>query len=180
MNKATYVTILVIAFVLFVAGYFTYQVLEQNDRDQLNESAASEALITDLEASYTDIDGNPISLNGEIGKILVVTAWASWCPQCVEQLQSLSDLQENVSDDVRILAINRAEPKSTARSFLQTIDANNLFLVLDPTDHFFNSIGGYNMPETLVYREDGSVLFHGRGRTAENELRYILETYQRE
>jgi cytochrome c biogenesis protein CcmG/thiol:disulfide interchange protein DsbE len=116
-------------------------------------------------------------IDENLGKILVVNSWASWCPACADELPDLATLGEEFSDkNVKVLAINRAEPKSTATVFLASINATDgLQLVLDPGDKFYASVGGFAMPETIFYDPQGNVILHVRGQMTYQEMRAQTE-----
>lgn len=113
----------------------------------------------------TDYSGNPVELSEFKRELLVVHAWASWCPYCADELKNLALLKQQFGDDITILAINRAEPESEARAFTDAlgIDASQVQLLFDPDDAFFKSIGGYAMPETIFINARGKIIFHQRG-----------------
>ena len=39
----------------------------------------------------------------------------------------------------------------------------HIVLLLDPTDNFYKGIGGFAMPETVVYDIEGNISSHTRG-----------------
>lgn len=173
MNKNSLITIVVLLLILLI-GFASLSTLKsKNERKSLESSSASEALSVSSGNLYYDLDGDEVTLSDYLGKKLIVHSWASWCPQCVKQLQILNTYPTN--DDLVILAINRAEPVTTAESFLTTFKINkNVKLIIDPTDHFYETIGGYTMPETLIYDEKGEILLHQRGEITIDQLDLIL------
>jgi thiol-disulfide isomerase/thioredoxin len=173
MERSSKITLAVIMGIILVMGAYAYYVTKLGSQSALNTSEAGTALRTEQgESAYTDIAGNPVAIDEHLGKVLVVHSWASWCPTCGTQLVKLAQLGEGfATEDMKVLAVNRAEPKSTATAFLASIDAvNGLQLVLDPGDKFYKSINGYAMPETLFYDTKGNVVFHKRGEMTYEEM----------
>lgn len=125
------------------------------------------------EASYTDLNGNEISLDQYLGNILVVNSWASWSPFSATDLPLLAKLnQEFDSNQVTFLAINRKESKEQAARFIGTMpDLGGLLMVLDPRDHFYASVGGYAMPEVVIYNQRGEIANHFRGDADETKIK---------
>lgn len=135
---------------------------------------AEESLFNEeARASYTAITGNEIAIEDFEGKPLLVTAWASWCPQCAGELELINRVVGEVGEGkLRALAINRNEPKEQAQRFLTTFPTlDNITYILDAKDHFFGSVGGYAMPETIFYNPAGEVVFHKRGNLTEDDIR---------
>lgn len=130
------------------------------------------------QSPYTDLEGNSVALTDYLGMTLVVTSWASWCPECALSLPKFSDIgKQYEGKGVKVLAINRSEPANIAVKFLESIKAGEgVVLVLDPDDRFYTSIGGYNMPETIFYDKEGNLTHHQRGKISTQEIqKYITE-----
>lgn len=167
--------------VLLVMSSYTYHVsLKQKKNEQMNKPAMKAFTINQGEASYTDLAGNPISLTDFVGKIIVVNVWASWSPFSANDLQNLVDIAKEVNEEeIEILAINRAEPATTAERYLSTIGVlDNVTLVLDPGDKYYKSIGGYAMPETVIYDKEGNVFSHRRGVIKKEEVEADIKSLQ--
>jgi cytochrome c biogenesis protein CcmG/thiol:disulfide interchange protein DsbE len=43
------------------------------------------------------LDGKPAHLSDLRGKVVLLNFWATWCPPCVEEAQSLNELQTRIS-----------------------------------------------------------------------------------
>jgi thiol-disulfide isomerase/thioredoxin len=174
MNRSNIITLICIIVIIILAGCITYAVKQKNSKSTMNASEAGVALKTQVGASaYTDIEGNPVALDDFLGKVLIVNSWASWSPFGAKELPSLAKLGEEFADtEVQVLAINRAEPGTTAQAFLNSIEATDgLLLILDPDDRYYESIGGFSMPETVFYDVDGNISFHKRGFMTYEEMR---------
>lgn len=163
--------------VVAAVSFYTWTIVQKNRAALIPESEALSVLkTTEGQLPYTDLEGNPVALTDFVGEVLVVNSWASWCPACAKDLPLLSSVAETFkNDDVQILAINRSEPGSTAELFLRSINATpSIKLVLDPDDRFYESIGGYTMPETIFYDKAGKIVHHNRGPMTLDEMhRYV-------
>jgi len=178
MERSSKITLAVIIGIIILVGVYAYSVTHENAQSTLMKSEAGTSLVTEQgESAYTDIEGNPIAIDENLGHILIINSWASWCPACANELPDLAKLGEEFANkNVKVLAINRAEPKSTASAFLASVSAvDGLQLVLDPTDKFYSSISGYAMPETLFYDPQGNIVFHQRGQMTYEEMKVQTE-----
>ncbi len=116
------------------------------------------------EFSLNDYNGKSVSLADFKGKPLVLNAWAAWCPFCVKELEDFATAQKEFGDKIVIIAIDRAEPLATAKKFTDDLGVtDDLVFLLDPADSFYQSIGGFSMPETIFVSKDGNIAFHKRG-----------------
>jgi len=179
MERSNFITLSVIVSIIAGLGFYAYLVTQKNTQVTLDTSAAGTALGSEQgEFAYTDIEGNPIAISENLGKILVVNSWASWCPACANELPDLAKLGDEYAEkNVVVLAINRAEPKTTAAAYLTSINAvDGLQLVLDPNDKFYTSIDGFAMPETLFYDPKGNVIFHQRGAMTYQEIKAQVDS----
>lgn len=152
--------------------------IDESEVQKRNNTPAAQALIIDEGAeSFTDREGNAINVNDNFGNVMVVTSWASWCPQCIEGVQALGGVAEKYRDkDVVVLAVNRGEDKYTAERYLSTVTLpDSVQIILDPSDHYFGASEGYAMPETIVYDEDGQEKVHQRGNVNVEEIERALD-----
>lgn len=121
--------------------------------------------------TYADEEGNCQTLEQYKAPVVVVNAWASWCPFCVEELPDLARLAEEFPE-VPIIAINRGESTADAQDFLKTLSlSDKLHILFDPQDSFYRFIEGFGMPETVFIDEEGTILFHKRGVMSLQEMR---------
>jgi thiol-disulfide isomerase/thioredoxin len=170
------ITLAVMALVI-LAGVLYIIFIDESEVQKRDNTAAAQALIIDDPAqAFTDLAGNQKSVNDHFGKIIVVTSWASWCPQCLEGISALGPVADEYKDrGVVVLAINRAEDKYTAERYLSTVTVpSSVEIILDPSDHYFKASTGYAMPETIIYTKDGSIDLHQRGNVNPDEVRNSL------
>lgn len=169
--------LLVLGSILVLAGLYTWQSVTKQHRQEQQKLPAVQALtVSETQRPFTDLAGTAIALDQYFGQVLVVNSWASWSPFSATELPIWVEVAERYPEDqVRIIAINRGEDMVTAERFLKSVGAaGKVTLILDPEDHFYESIGGYAMPETVVYRADGTVSAQQHGPlTAEQATAYI-------
>ncbi len=176
MEKNHKLVLLGLAVVLLVAmlltGFFLY-----SKKHAISEETRLAFSNTPGEEPYTDMVGNPVSLESHLGKILVVATWASWSPFSAADLAMLDSMAlEYDSAEVVFMAVNRRETKEQAARFMATQPSfSNIILVLDPRDNFYSVVGGYAMPEVLVYDEAGEVVLHERGVTNAESIKQAID-----
>ncbi len=172
MQRKYYIKpIAILVCIICVCAILTYLYL------QIPNDAPNADSVKDLQASaghvFTDLQGTAITFEPFEGKVRVVNSWASWTPFSVQELRDLEQLASEVSkDEVAVLAINRKEPKEMAIQFLGTIfKFENITFMIDVSDYFYNSVGGFAMPETIFYDKKGSVVYHARGSLTLEQMR---------
>ena len=171
MQKNHKIILAVLAGVLVLVAIITYFIIARNESKVLDETVAVFSNQSGTEP-YTDLNGNEIYLDQYLGKILVVATWASWSPFSQADLQTLTELSKEFdSNEVVFLAINRKETKEQAARYLTTIPAvEGVVMVLDPTDRYYAAVGGYAMPEVVIYNEHGEIINHFRGVAPKGDI----------
>jgi thiol-disulfide isomerase/thioredoxin len=128
--------------------------------------------------TYINLQGNEVSFSNNVGKVRVITSWASWNPFSTEDLKVLNAVAGHYKDrDVSFVALNRKETKEQAERFLKDLTSlENFEIAIDTEDVFYNSVGGYAMPETVIYDAKGNIRVHHRGILSESQLREMVES----
>ena len=122
--------------------------------------------------SLQDYNGKMVNLADFAGKPIIINSWAAWCPFCKKELTDFVAAQKEFGDKVVIIAIDRSESLAVAKGYTdQQGITDNLTFLLDPSDSFYRSIGGFSMPETIFVDKDGNIVFHKRGPMDINEMR---------
>lgn len=102
--------------------------------------------------------GEEEELSAHFGPVLVVNFWATWCAPCRKEMPSLNRLQAEFSvNDVKVLAIavGRHEQVKIA-SFLESVDAEDLTIRLDPKLKLSAALQVRGLPVTLVLDRQGN------------------------
>lgn len=174
--RSNWLILACIVLILFGVSAYAWSVYHVTQDERLAASEASAALAGgEGEVSYTDLEGRSVDVSDRLGAILVVTTWASWCPSCATELPKLSSVAAEYPE-VRFLAINRAEQRTTAERFLRSVNATSgIELILDPEDHYYESISGYAMPESVIYDKNGDIIHRFRGDIDLQVLRQMLD-----
>lgn len=165
--------IIVVLLVSAATFYIRYKRATAIPEETQRLFAGQEGVIT-----YTDINGNEISLEQYLGRVLIVTTWASWSPFTNADLTVLNDLVAKYdATKVVALGINRMETREQAQRYKTTMpELSNVILVIDTADHFYKSVGGYAMPETLIFNTKGEKVEHIRGTIKKEEVEALLKT----
>jgi len=179
MNTKTKLIILLIALGVLVTAFFAFSGMDTVSLPQGEDETATVSRTEILELILEDHDGNHIHLKEIESELILLNSWASWCPFCVNELPDFAEAQEKYADRVTIVAINRGESTNRAKTYVNNLGLQDkLTFLLDPSDSFYKSIGGFSMPETLFIK-DGQLVEHRRGPITlsdiSNRIEEILE-----
>ncbi len=176
-KRTTIIFLVAMAVVILVAAWFTYDtVTERQDK----ASDAGQAFIGEENSPnrYTSITGVPIAVTEVVGnQKLYVNSWASWSPLSRDELIALNEIAGEYKDrGITFIALNRKEQKEQAERYLTTLPTlDNLQIVIDTEDHFYSRSGGYAMPETITYNDDGVLVRHERNPLSKDQMRVLIE-----
>jgi len=171
MPKSHLVTLASLAAILCAAAALTYLIYAWPEGEA--GSDAGKTLASSETQIFTDLEGTPFTFDAFAGKIRVVNSWASWTPFSAVELRNLEELaSEQDKEQVIFIAVNRKESKEIAKSYLATLGSfEGLLFAIDVNDTFYASIGGYSMPETVIYDASGNIVFHKRGPATPAEVK---------
>ena len=151
---------------------------QEGVKDIVEEQASSQSsahIATTL--SFASLEsGQEIAINSFLGKPLIINSWASWCPFCTGELPAFDNVAKNHAGELTIVAVNRRESVQTAQDYLEEngLAQSSMVFLQDPDDILYKTIGGFGMPETLVFNAEGVLLEHKRGPLTESQLEDII------
>lgn len=131
--------------------------------------------------SMTDLDGNPISLAGSAGKVLVLNFWFTTCKPCIAEIPELNEVYKKYSsnNDVVFASItfNKAEE---VEQFLEKYPIQYPVVVDAKSICDLFSVRGF--PTNIIIDKDGNILdvvsggFSGIGTHISSKIDQALAT----
>lgn len=104
-----------------------------------------------------NLDGTPVSIADYSGRMVLINAWATWCPPCRAEMPALNDYyQAHKSQGFVILAINAGDAQSQAAAFAQQFGLA-FPVLLDPDTRLLDSLGIHSFPTSILLGRDGRV-----------------------
>ncbi len=70
--------------------------------------------------TVTAMDGSAASLKDQVGKVVLLNIWATWCPPCRSEMPSMQVLYDKTRDiPFTIFAVSTGEDKTTVEKFIK-------------------------------------------------------------
>jgi len=109
---------------------------------------------------FYDKEGKEVKISDFKGKTLVITFWASWCPDCHEQMEIIDECAAMVEaeDDAIYILLNKLDhDKETKEKALTYLDENNIPLqtYFDDGLKVYDALGMHNVPTTFFIDKEG-------------------------
>lgn len=117
-------------------------------------------------------EGGNVRLQEQLGNVVLINFWASWCAPCREELPYLEALQQEYADlGFTILAVNVDQDPAKAEVLLQDIEVT--FPVLfDVNDKVSRLYDVQAMPTTVIVDRDGNQRLLHYGYKSGDEIKY--------
>lgn len=169
------ILLLVILAIVVVGGISLYVYLDKHGIKQAVEEVPESTGLADAttflpdncylysempDVSFTDVNGEKVSVSDYQGKTLIITFWASWCPDCHEQFAIMEECTKIVSakEDVVYLLVDKLDnDKETKEQALQYLNDNQITLntYFDDGLSVYDELGMHNVPTTFFIDKEG-------------------------
>ncbi|MFC4620121.1 peroxiredoxin family protein [Camelliibacillus cellulosilyticus] len=107
------------------------------------------------------LDGDNMSLKQFRGSSVLVVAWATWCGECLQELETLQKLQKNAGDlSLEILAVNMTSEESSIHD-VKRIAASfqpSFPILLDSKGKVEETYHIYGIPSSFLIDPYGKIL----------------------
>jgi len=118
----------------------------------LAESAPKEA----PDFSAPDLSGKVQTLSAYRGRVVILNFWATWCPECVRELPSLSAFAE-ANKDVVVLGVASERDPETVRKFLSSSPVTYPVIIDATGDIFVTKYLIRALPSTIILDRKGFI-----------------------
>lgn len=125
--------------------------------------------------------GDTVRLDEHRGGIVVLNFWASWCLQCRDEHEALSNAARTFHDrGVRFYGVLYNDQESFGRRWIDEMGGQAYPSLLDPRTRTAIDYGLYGVPETFLITPDGRVAYKHIGAISERVLSQKLDSLLRE
>jgi cytochrome c biogenesis protein CcmG/thiol:disulfide interchange protein DsbE len=131
--------------------------------------------------ALTTFAGEPVSLEGLRGRVVVLNFWASWCyPACYDEAPALLAAWERYREGgVLVLGINIQDKEEPARRFIERFGLS-FPNAPDPAGRVSVDYGVYGVPETFFLDRQGRIRAKHRGAVTREILTREIEALLKE
>jgi peroxiredoxin len=118
-------------------------------------SAALRTLVPEFQ--LPDLTGKTVSLRSLLGKPVLVSFFATWCPPCVEEAPSLDTLAARVGSNATVAIVSVDEDLDALKKFYAK--GTKATVVRDESRNVPTSFGTSKFPESFLLDSSGKVRY---------------------
>ena len=108
--------------------------------------------------------------------IMIVSFWATWCKPCIQELNNLNDLYDELSEDydVTLYAISIDDAR-TAKKLMPFVNGKNWdFMVYkDENSDLKRKLGVVNIPHTFIVDQKKQIVYEHTSYVVGDEYEYL-------
>lgn len=150
---------------LMVAGLAIFYILPSSNKP------------ADANVVFQDDSGKRLTEKDFTGKPTVYYAWASWCPDCQQELPILNTLKEKYADKVEFVGvamISQKEPIENGKKYLKEHSLSlNYYADVDSSFQKYHKI--IEIPTLIFTDKDGKIIKKVSGVKTEAELESLIQ-----
>lgn len=107
----------------------------------------------------TGLDGKKIKASDHLGKVMVISFWATWCPPCRKELPVIDNLQRLAGKEhLSVIAINYGEDGRKYRRFVESLGEVNLTFSRDRNMRIGQrTFGVEGIPHMIMVDHEGKI-----------------------
>ncbi len=125
-------------------------------KEQFFEIPAEPISVGDFE--YTLLDGSKEHLSSNLGKLVFLNFWATWCYPCRKEMPDMQILADQLKgESFRILAVNYGDDKGQIEQFIQKY-SYSFEIVTDNDKSISSKLSVRGLPTTLIIDKKGRFL----------------------
>ncbi len=181
-----------ITLTLFTAVFLLFAACTETDKNSRNNSTSSDSEV----ASSSDIpdvlveqdrkeapdftlermNGETFTLSEQMGKVVVLNIWATWCPPCRKEIPDFIEIQEEMrEDDVLFVGVSVDEEGWEAVRPFALDYGINYPLVLDDGS-IRNKYGPLRgIPTTFIINKKGEIEYATEGVMYKSRIKPVLQ-----
>jgi thiol-disulfide isomerase/thioredoxin len=151
----------------------TQQKSKKHPQKKIENAANVNANYGKYEFSFRTLDGKTIHLSDYSGKTVLVNIWAPWCSPCKTETPGIVRLYERYhKKGLEILGVAVQTNESDVRSFMLKYKVQWRVGIKDEIAKIY---GTYGIPDSYLFRSDGSLIKEFTGFASEEALEPLIQ-----
>ena len=116
--------------------------------------------------SLPDMQDKTHELSDYLGKPVIISFWATWCPPCRKEIPYFNRAWDKLKDDnIAMLFVNINEGKETIEEYIKKVPIK-LTILRDETAGQLSNWNMTGLPTTFILDPEGKVVYQAMGERA--------------
>lgn len=163
------------SFLLFVTVVTAGCNSSDNPETDANPEASTEETENPTKANYveqatfTDFEGDTVSVSDFKGKVVMIDLWETWCKPCIASFPTMQQLQEDYPEDFIVLAVTPGfmDTREDAQNFASENDYD--FVYLMDSHGLHEKLGVQGIPYKIFVDAEGKFIKESMGSFGPDE-----------
>ena len=156
---------------------FLWGLLFQTDDTAETQGASNQACVQPAVVEYpapdldlVDLAGNPVRLSDLQGQVVLLNAWATWCPPCLAEMPDLQKYYDRHQDQAfTLIGVNIGEQPGAVSAFVDQTGVS-FPIWMDPREQTLRALNTISLPTSIVIDPQGMVRLAWSGATCLSTL----------
>ena len=128
-----------------------------------------------LNEDGTETDPPLFRLSDQIGKVVLINFWATWCPMCVMEMPDLEALSQTYQENLVVIGIDSGETPDVVMDFLEENGYTYNFAIDVDYELITGQYPTSGIPYTVVVDPNGYVTAIKLGAASYDELEAYVQ-----
>lgn len=137
------------------------------------ENTAARTEVGDVMPAYsaTSLDGKPLNLADEKGKVVLLNVWATWCAPCRFEVPELEALHKKYgAQGFKVIGVSVDDTGLDGVKQFVTSNKMSYPIVVDADGRIANLLRTTVLPTSIVIGRDGRIVWRKVGAVMPNEI----------
>ena len=132
-------------------------------------------------ATFTDLEGNEVSIDRFEGKVVLIDFWETWCGPCLQVFPAMDKLRDEYENEFEVLAVTVGLSDTIEDAVNFANDNVYDFNYLIDSNNIFDQLGASGIPFKVLVNPDGELIkieMGSRGTEGDyNQMKSIILEY---
>ncbi len=144
-----------------------------------NQNVPAQLNVIAPKLDLVNLEGEEVSLEDYLGKVVLVNNWATWCPPCREEMPTLEAYyQAHKGQGFVLIGIEAGEPAEEVAEFIDQYKIS-FPIWLDPENKAISGFKNMALPSSYVINPEGNIVLGWTGAVTQESLeKYVTPLFK--
>ena len=130
-----------------------------------------------IDFTYPDVNGKMHSLSENLGKVVLLDLWATWCAPCLAEVPALEKLQKELQGkDVVFISLSLDTDKAKWQNMVKQKQLSGVQLFSNSEPNFMQDYEVTEIPRYIVFDKNGKTVNFSAPRPSDPKLKTLIES----